>query len=131
MRNASPGARATSWPKMRIAPRWVANSRVTSENSVLLPAPLRPSRTVWLPGAIAKLTSLSACRLPYAWLTPSTASAGADCAAGRGPGVDGSVPCNRHAPGKLADLDGLDHLQRGDVDDADIVRHAVGGEKIL
>src|SRR5215472_6975349 len=130
MRSASPGSRATSWPKMRIDPRWVANSRVTSEKSVLLPAPLSPSRTVKLAGTIAKLTSASACRRPYAWLTPSTASAGGAVVAARS-GVTGSVPCNGHAPWKLADLDRLDHLQRGHVDDAHVVRYAVGSQQVL
>jgi hypothetical protein len=39
-----------SWPKMRIDPRRVANSRVISENSVVLPAPFRPSSTVKVAG---------------------------------------------------------------------------------
>ncbi len=46
------------------APGCVPNSRVISENSVLLPAPLRPSSTVKLAGATAKLTSMSARRAP-------------------------------------------------------------------
>src|SRR6266851_8097552 len=36
-----------------------------------------------------------------------------------------------NAPRKLADLDRLDDLERGHVDDRDVVGEAVGGEKIL
>src|SRR5262245_61295400 len=38
---------------------------------------------------------------------------------------------NRDAPRKLADLDRLDDLKICDVDDGDVVRDAVGGEKIF
>ena len=63
-RSASPGARPMSWPKMPMRPAWMPNSRVISENSVLLPAPLRPSRAVKLAGATLKSTSISARRAP-------------------------------------------------------------------
>ena len=42
----------------------VPNRRVTSENSVLLPAPFSPSSAVKLAGATLKLTSISARRGP-------------------------------------------------------------------
>ena len=45
-------------------PVWMPNSRVISENSVLLPAPLRPSSAVKLAGATSKLISISARRAP-------------------------------------------------------------------
>src|SRR6516165_4907410 len=38
---------------------------------------------------------------------------------------------NRDTPRKLADLDRLDDLKICDVDDGDVVRHAIGGEKIF
>ena len=46
------------------APCCVSNSRVISENSVVLPAPLRPSSAVKLAGATVRLTSSSAWRAP-------------------------------------------------------------------
>ncbi len=45
-----PEVRLISWPKMLMRPLWMPNSRVTSENNVLLPAPLRPSSAVKLAG---------------------------------------------------------------------------------
>src|SRR5215475_3569348 len=77
-RSASLGARLMSWPKMPMRPLWIPNRRVMRENSVLLPAPLRPSSAV-----------------------------------------------------KLADLDGLDHLLRGNVDDGNVVGDAVGDQQIF
>ena len=53
-----------SWPKMPMCPAWMPNSRVISENSVLLPAPFRPSNAVKLAGATVKPTSISARRAP-------------------------------------------------------------------
>src|SRR6267154_1021051 len=47
-RSASPGSRPMSWPKIPMRPAWMPNSRVTSENNVLLPAPVRPSSAVQL-----------------------------------------------------------------------------------
>ena len=45
-------------------PGLMPNRRVISENSVLLPAPLRPSSAVKLAGATVKSTSISARRAP-------------------------------------------------------------------
>src|SRR5262245_3052117 len=42
-----------------------------------------------------------------------------------------SLPRDRNTPGQLADLDALDDLESGDVDDRHVVRHAVGGQKIF
>src|SRR5258705_5064112 len=41
------------------------------------------------------------------------------------------LPRDRDAPGQFADLDGLDDLEVGDVDDRNVVRYAVGGQEIL
>src|SRR5262249_34450990 len=46
-------------------------------------------------------------------------------------GPSRSLPRHGNAPGQFADLDGLNHLQAGNVDDRNIVRYAVGGEEIL
>src|SRR5437868_9078146 len=42
-----------------------------------------------------------------------------------------SWPRDRDAPGQLADLDGFDHLLRGDIDDRNIVRYSVSHEQIF
>jgi hypothetical protein len=48
---APPGVRRDVVAENADAPDWMPNSRVISENSVLLPAPFRPSSTVKLAGA--------------------------------------------------------------------------------
>jgi len=53
-----------SWPKMPMRPDWIPNSRVTSENSVLFPAPLSPSKAVKLAGGTVKSMSIRARRAP-------------------------------------------------------------------
>ena len=47
-----------------------------SENSVVLPAPLTPSRATNAPSRTVSDTSSSALSLPKAWLTPLTARTG-------------------------------------------------------
>src|SRR6266702_7124529 len=118
-------------------PRRTAWSRVTSENNVLFPAPLSPSSTLNVAGWSANVTSSSAWREPYQWLRPSIASAASadfmSCIFARGPSrpEPKSLRRNGDAPGQLADLNRLDHLQGRDVDHRDVVGHAVRGEQIF
>ena len=63
-RSASPGEAATSWPSTSIRPARTLNSLVTSENSVVLPAPFSPRRAAKRDCGTAKPTPSSALRVP-------------------------------------------------------------------
>src|SRR5260221_5488673 len=111
-----------------------------SENSVVLPAPLRPSKVRRWPRPIASETSRSTSRPPNAWLTPATTrGAAAFCAV---IGVAASMAPLRllpldddtarpswphdHAPGLVADRHRLDDTEIRHVDHRHIVADAIG-----
>src|SRR5258708_32446821 len=110
-----------------------------SENSVVLPAPLRPSKVRRWAGSIARETWRSTSRPPNAWLTPATTRGAVFCAA---IGVAASMASLRplpldddmarpswphdHAPGLVADGHRLDDTEIRNVDHRDIVADAVG-----
>src|SRR5260370_41124931 len=111
-----------------------------SENSVVLPAPLRPSKVRRWPRPIASETSRSTSRPPNAWLTPATTrGAAAFCAV---IGVAASMAPLRllpldddtarpswphdHAPGLAADRHRLDDTEIRHVDHRHIFADAIG-----
>ncbi len=71
MRLVTSGSSHTGLPPTRTVPVWTGRSAATSAASVVLPAPLRPTSPVMVPGRTAQVTSASATVEPKRYESPA------------------------------------------------------------